>query len=216
MKKEISTQKFVERAVGGSDRGMSLATKVSFGFMAQNKDDAVQRHHDMRWATLTKMIDTEQRMIDVKMKLMDSMVVAGGSGEQLRMSVLIMMDKIDKWNNELGLLGKEKRVSNPIVERVLEHNARSMGMVASTPDDGWPCEACPFMNTDPKWPPKCKFCMTDHPKQRRAIVATPAMMASTKPTGNLNNDNNYSVVSVLEGKEGDEGKEGFEGDEGDK
>jgi hypothetical protein len=162
------------------------------------------------------MIDTEQRMIDIKMKLMDSMVVAGRSGEQLRMSVLIMMDKIDKWNNELGLLRKEKRVSNSIVEGVIEHAARSMGMVASTPDDGWLCEACTFVNTDPKWSTKCKFCMTDRPKQHRAIVAAPAMMASTKPTGNLNNDDNYSVASVLEGKEGDGGKEGFKGDEGDK
>ncbi len=65
MKKEISTQKSVDPDVGGSDRGMSLATKASVRFMAQNKDDAVQHHHDMHWATLTKMIDTEQRMIDV-------------------------------------------------------------------------------------------------------------------------------------------------------
>ena len=28
-----------------------------FGFMAQNEDDADQRHRDMRWATITKMID---------------------------------------------------------------------------------------------------------------------------------------------------------------
>jgi hypothetical protein len=73
------------------------------------------------------------------------------------------------------LLGKEKRVSNPIVGRVLEHAARSMG-----------------------------------------IVAAPAMMASTKLTGNLKNNDDYFVASVLEGKEGDEGKEGFKGDEGDK
>jgi hypothetical protein len=54
MKKEISTRKSVECDVGGSDRGMSLATKASFGFMAQNKDDAVQRHHDMRWQLLPR------------------------------------------------------------------------------------------------------------------------------------------------------------------
>ncbi len=70
------------------------------------------------------------------------------------------------------------------------------------------------MNTDPKWSIKCKFCMTDRPKQHRVIVAAPAMMASTKPMGNLKNGDNYFVASVLEGKEGDEGKEGFEGDEG--
>jgi len=38
---------------------MSPATKACFRFMAQNEDDADQHHHDMRWATITKMIDTE-------------------------------------------------------------------------------------------------------------------------------------------------------------
>jgi len=60
MLKEVAARATVNRDVGGSD---------SFGFMAQNKDDAVQHHHDMRWATITKMIDTTQKMIDVKMNL---------------------------------------------------------------------------------------------------------------------------------------------------
>ena len=47
----------MNRNVGGSECGMSLATKTSFDFMAQNDNDAVQRHHDMRWATITKVID---------------------------------------------------------------------------------------------------------------------------------------------------------------
>jgi hypothetical protein len=127
MLKETSAQADVNRDVGGSDRGMSLATKASFGFMAQNEDDVVQRHHDMRWATITKLIDSEQKMIDVKMKLADSML-GNGLGDQLRMSVILMMDKIDKLNEELALLKNEKRVSNPIVGHVLEHTARLMGM----------------------------------------------------------------------------------------
>jgi hypothetical protein len=68
--------------VGGSDRGMSLATKASFGFMAQNEDGAVQCHTVMRWATITKLIDSEQKMVDVKMKLADSML-GNGMGDQL-------------------------------------------------------------------------------------------------------------------------------------
>ena len=47
MLKETSAQANVNRDVGKSDRGMSHATKASFRFMAQNEDDAVQRHHDM-------------------------------------------------------------------------------------------------------------------------------------------------------------------------
>ena len=34
----------MNRNIGGSNRGMSIATKASFGFMAQNEDDAVQHH----------------------------------------------------------------------------------------------------------------------------------------------------------------------------
>ena len=106
---------------------MSLATKASFGFMAQNEDEAVQRHHDMRWATITKMMDATQKMIDIEMKLVDSMVV-NGMGDVLRMSVLKMMEKIERWNEELELMMEEKRVSNPIVGWVLEHAAHSMGL----------------------------------------------------------------------------------------
>ena len=113
--------------VGGSDRGMSLATKASFGFMAQNEDDAVQQHRDMRWATITKMIDTTQKMIDVKMNLADSRV-GNGMGDELRMSVLKMMEKIEKWNEELERMMAEKCESNPIVGGVLEDAVRSMGL----------------------------------------------------------------------------------------
>ena len=126
MLKEVTARAAVNRDVGGSDRGMSLATKASFGFMAQNEDDAVQRHRDMRWATITKMIDTTQKMIDVKMNLADSMV-GNGMGDELRMSVLKMMEKIEKWSEELELMLTKKRESNPNVGWVLEHATRSMG-----------------------------------------------------------------------------------------
>ena len=198
MKMEITARKSTDRDVGGSDRGMSLATKASFGFMAQNEDDAVQRHRDMRWATLTKQIDTEQKMIDVKMKLMDTMV-QGGSGEQLRMSVLMMMDRIEQWTSELGLLGQEKRASNPIVGKVLEHAARSMGMNGN---DGWVCNFCTYQNIDPNWTTKCRLCNYDRPKQRSAKVAASSMATSTMPMGNLKDDDDY-VTSVLNGNDGD-------------
>ena len=133
MLNETTARADVNHNVGGSERGMPLATMASFGFMAQNDDDAVQRYHGMRWETITKMIDREQKMIDVKMKLVDSMV-GNRVGDQLRMSVIVMMDKIDKWNEELGQLMNEKRVSSPIVGHVLKHSAHLMGMtVASKP-----------------------------------------------------------------------------------
>ena len=129
MLKEISAQATVNCNVGRSgDRGMLLATKASFGFMVQNEDDAVHRHQDMCWVTITKMLDTEQKMIDVKMKLADSMI-GNGLGDGLRMSVMKMMDKIEKCNDDLGLMMKEQHISNPIVRLVLEHAVPSMGLM---------------------------------------------------------------------------------------
>ena len=69
------------------------------------------------------MIDTTQKMIDVKMNLSDSMV---GNGDEIRMSVLKMMEKIEKWNEELEIMMDEKHESNPIVGRVLKHAMHSM------------------------------------------------------------------------------------------
>ncbi len=73
------------------------------------------------------MIDTTQKMIDVKKRLADSMV-GNGMGDEMRMFVFQMMEKIEKWNEELERMMTEKRESNPIVGRVLEHPARSMGL----------------------------------------------------------------------------------------
>jgi hypothetical protein len=84
---------------------------------------------DVKVVNLGKMIDTTQNMIDVKMRLADS-IVRNGMGDELRMSVFQMMEKIEKWNEELELMIAEKRESNPILGRVLEHAARSMGLTA--------------------------------------------------------------------------------------
>ena len=54
-------------------------------------------------------------------------MVGNGMGDELRMSVLKMMEKIEKWSEELELMLTKKRESNPNVGWVLEHATRSMG-----------------------------------------------------------------------------------------
>ena len=86
---------------------------------------------------------------------------------------------------------QEKRASNPIVGKVLEHAARSMGMMASksaNEDDGWVCNYCTYQNTDADWTTKCRLCNNDRPKQRCAKVVM--------PMGNLKDDDEY-VTSIL-------------------
>jgi hypothetical protein len=50
----------------GIDRGILQQDPVSFGLMAQNKDNADQAHRDMRSARIMKHIDTTQKMIDLE------------------------------------------------------------------------------------------------------------------------------------------------------
>jgi hypothetical protein len=57
-----------------SKRGMSIQTKVSFGFLAQNEDNADQQHADWWLMATIKQIKTNQKLIDKKMKMMDTMV----------------------------------------------------------------------------------------------------------------------------------------------
>jgi hypothetical protein len=116
----------MERAVC-SERGMSVQTKVSFGFLAQNEDNADQQHADWRLTAMIKQIKANQKLIQTKMKMMDTMV-DGISKTQFFMSITSLKDKVERVNEELAMIGNEKRSTNPIVDRVLLHTVESMGL----------------------------------------------------------------------------------------
>jgi hypothetical protein len=56
------------------ERGMSVQTKVSFGFLAQNEGNANQQHADRRLMATIKQIKANQKLINTKMKMMDKMM----------------------------------------------------------------------------------------------------------------------------------------------
>jgi hypothetical protein len=116
----------MERAVR-SERGMSIQTKVRFGFLAQNENNADQQHADRRLKATIKQIKTNQKLINTKMKMMDTMV-DGILKMQFLMSITSLMDKVERLNEELAMLGNEMRSTNPIVDQVLLHVAESMGL----------------------------------------------------------------------------------------
>jgi hypothetical protein len=57
-----------------SKRRMSIQTKVRFGFLAQNEENADQQQVDWRLMATIKQIEANQKLIDTKMKMMDTMV----------------------------------------------------------------------------------------------------------------------------------------------
>jgi hypothetical protein len=116
----------MERAVG-SERGMSVQTKVSYGFLAQNEDNADQQHADWWLMATIKQIESESKTNQHKNEN------DGSNGgwrikEAVFMSITSLMDKVEQLNEELALLGNKKRSTNPIVDRVLLHGAESMGL----------------------------------------------------------------------------------------
>jgi hypothetical protein len=59
----------------GINRGMSMQARMQCAFMAQNEDDAIQRHRDMRMVMLTKQIESTKRLIELKIKCLTGWVV---------------------------------------------------------------------------------------------------------------------------------------------
>jgi tape measure domain-containing protein len=90
--------------------------------MAQNEDDANQRHRDMCMMMLMKQIESTERLIEFKMKNLERMGVDSFDG------INNLMDKLEQLNADLEIMMGEVRSINPIVGNVLENAAKSMGL----------------------------------------------------------------------------------------
>jgi hypothetical protein len=101
------TRANVDRAVGGSKRGMSLQTKVRFGFMAQHEDEAKQKHHDRLFLMLSKRIEELRKLVEMKMRRADG-IVDDNNKKLLLDLVDSMMASLEKLSEELGELGTQK------------------------------------------------------------------------------------------------------------
>jgi hypothetical protein len=116
----------IDSAVG-IDRDILQQNRVTFGVMAQNKDDADQAHRDMRLVTIMKRIDTSPKMIEWKMTMWERMVGVT-TKDGLFVSIASLMDKVEDLNSQLEAIGEETRTGNPIVLSVLLNSAASMGL----------------------------------------------------------------------------------------
>jgi hypothetical protein len=116
----------------GMDRGMSMQAQMQCAFMAQNKDDAIQQHRDMRMVMLTKQIKSTERLIELKIKMSDRM---GGGGSE---AIETLMDKLDNLSANLVSMMSEVRVTNPIVGNVLANATKAMGLESDVQVRGMP------------------------------------------------------------------------------
>jgi len=111
----------------GLDRGLNMQSKMQCALMAQNEDDADQRHRDMRMLMLSKQIESTERLIELKLKTSERMIM-GGSEAQVNFSIQLLMEKLERFSDELETMMQEKRKTNPIVGNVLTMAAKAMGL----------------------------------------------------------------------------------------
>ena len=111
----------------GIDRGMTMHAQMQCAFIAQNEDDAVQRHKGMCMVMLTKSIESTERLVELKMKMSDRMGVEGSETHSLT-AINLLMDKLEQLNADLASMVLELRLTNPIVGNVLDNAKKAMGL----------------------------------------------------------------------------------------
>ena len=126
--RKVNTERADTDREVGIDRGMTQNARMQCAFMAQNEDDAIQRHRDLRMVMLTKSIESTERLVDLKMKMYDRMGEAGGDTYSLT-GINVLMEKLEQLNADLEKMVSEVRFTNPIVGNVLDNAKIAMGLV---------------------------------------------------------------------------------------
>ena len=87
----------------GFDRGLNMRSKMQCAMMAQNEDDADQRHRDMRMLILTKQIESTERLVELKLKTSAMM----GSEAQVNFAINLLMEKLEGFHGVLETMMEE-------------------------------------------------------------------------------------------------------------
>ncbi len=67
----------LDREVGGTNRGLTMPSRMQCAFMAQNEDDANQRHCNMHMVMISKQFELTERLVELKLKTSERMSMGG-------------------------------------------------------------------------------------------------------------------------------------------
>jgi hypothetical protein len=104
-----------------------MKSKMQCAFMAQNKDDTNQHLQDMQMVMLSKQIESTEQLVKLKLKTSERMRL-GGSEAQIFMFINLLMEKLEKLNEQLDAMMTEKRSTNPNVGIVLIIASKAKGL----------------------------------------------------------------------------------------
>jgi len=100
--------------------------------IAQNEDDAAHRRRELDVVRLSKLIESTEKQIELKLKLAEKF------GEEYNahfmMSINLLMEKLERYNEELEKYGSDATTQSPIVGSVLMQAARAMGLPKNDED----------------------------------------------------------------------------------
>ena len=103
--KVITDCNIVDREVG-FDRGLTMQSKMQCTIMAQNEDDAEQRHRDMCMMMITKQIESTERLVEIKLKTFERMNLGGSDKAKVFSPINLLMEKLERLNEDLETMMK--------------------------------------------------------------------------------------------------------------
>ena len=99
--------------------------------MLQNEEVNAQQDRNLKVMSLSKQIDVTQKALDFKERMMTAMEMDKDEKRTIYNKMTELLNKIQRLSNEMALLTDERRSTNRIVARVLQHASTSMGVKTS-------------------------------------------------------------------------------------
>ena len=140
LRRKESDRATLDRDAGGSERGMSMDTKVNFAALAQNEAEATSRDYERESIILNQEMAAHTKMFDFNMKL--ASYYTGKPEEREYMEKAVKANsRVEELSKEMATMRGKKRIRDPLVESVLKQGADALGInyaknAAEGADDG--------------------------------------------------------------------------------
>ncbi len=77
--RKVNTERAnLDREVGGTNRGLTMQSRMQCAFMAQNEDDANQHHRKICMMMISKQIKSTERLVELELKTSERMSMGEG------------------------------------------------------------------------------------------------------------------------------------------
>jgi hypothetical protein len=116
-----------QRDMGAGERGLSIQNRVSIGFMAQAEDEGDRRDMETKFAVIAQKSERIKFQLTTMMEFWkDETDIA--EKKKMKKDIDSKNNELSQCNDDIDQLMSKKRKPNPIVTKLLEDAAKSMGI----------------------------------------------------------------------------------------